>query len=98
MTCKECTDAEADPTRDGFKTHCRSCEARALASIGAHIESSELRAITPQYRATLERIFGEDWKAGHELVRTWGQRIAAAAALRKPRPHLTPSQPPRGNP
>lgn len=87
MTCKNCRDAEDDPTRDGFTARCRGCEARALASIGAHIESLEAGAITPHYRATLERIFGSDWKHGHDLVRKWGSRIASVAARRKARAH-----------
>lgn len=87
MTCKHCRDAEEqdDPTRDPFTAHCRSCKARALASIGAHVESQEMGAITPHYRSVLERIFGDDWKQGHELVRTWGRRITAAATRQKVR-------------
>lgn len=83
MTCKACTDAEREPTRDEFRRGCRSCEARALASIGAHVESLELRCITPQYRATLEALFGETWKEGHELVKQWAQKITSAAARRR---------------
>lgn len=85
MTCKDCRDAESDPTRDGFTARCRGCEARALASIGAHIESHELRTITPHFRATLERVFGADWKHGAELVKQWAGRIAQASASRKAR-------------
>ena len=85
MVCKACSDAERDPTRDEFRPRCRGCEARALASIGAHVESLELRTLTPQYRATLERIFGAEWQEGHQLVRDWGQRITSAATQRKAR-------------
>lgn len=85
MKCRECTQAEANPMRDGFTAHCRSCEARALASVGAHVESAERGAITPQYRAALERFFGDDWKQGHQQVKAWGQRITEAAARKKAR-------------
>lgn len=85
MTCRECIDAERDPTRDGFMARCRSCEARALASIGAHIESAEKGVMTPHYRAKLERVFGADWKQGAELVKTWASRITAASVQRKVR-------------
>ena len=83
MTCKDCRDAESNPVRDGFTARCRGCEARALASIGAHIESQELGSMTPHYRATLERVFGADWKQGAEQVKAWAQRITEAAARRK---------------
>lgn len=85
MNCRECLLAESDPSRDGFVPRCRSCEARALASIGAHIESKEVGVMTPHYRATLERVFGADWKQGADLVKTWGQRIAAVSARKKAR-------------
>lgn len=82
MSCRHCTEAKSNPTRDGFAKGCRSCEARAIASIGGHIESVELGVMTPRYRAQLERVFGSDWKQGDELVKDWGQLIAAAAARR----------------
>lgn len=85
MTCKDCRDAESNPVRDGFTARCRGCEARALASIGAHIESQELGSMTPHYRATLERVFGSEWKHGAELVKQWAGRIAQASAARKAR-------------
>ena len=85
MSCRYCTEAKSNPTRDGFAKGCRSCEARALASIGAHIESQDLGVITPHYRATLERVFGAEWKQGGELVKTWGQCITAASTRTKAR-------------
>ena len=36
-------------------------------------------------RATLERVFGADWKHGAELVKQWAGRIAQASASRKAR-------------
>lgn len=83
MQCRECARAEHNPTRDGFHRGCMSCEARALASLGAHVESLELRCITPQYRATLEALFGERWEDGHREVKRWAQRITSASAHRK---------------
>lgn len=80
MSCKACELAERDPRKDMLHKGCMSCEARALASIGAHVESAEAGAITPRFRAVLERLFGEDWKQGHELVRKWAKRIAEISA------------------
>lgn len=85
MTCRDCADAEADPTRDGFTAHCRSCEARAIASIGAHVESMQAKSITPHYRAVLEKVFGESWKDGHALVTAWAKKITAAGARQNAR-------------
>lgn len=83
MQCRACSDAEHDPTMDVFRRGCMSCEARALASLGAHVESFERRCITPQYRAALEALFGARWQEGHALVKRWGSKITSAAARRK---------------
>lgn len=83
MKCQSCARAEHDPMRDDFARGCISCEARALASLGAHVESLERRCITPQYRATLESLFGESWMLGHEHVKRWASRITSAAARRR---------------
>lgn len=85
MSCRACTAAERHPRSDVLASGCMSCEARALASIGSHIESVEINVITPQYRSTLERVFGDRWRQGHELVKTWGQRISEATAREKAR-------------
>lgn len=83
MSCKACTDAMREPTRDEFHRGCRSCEARALASLGAHVESLERRCITPEYRSTLEALFGDGWQEGHRLVKLWAQRITSASVARR---------------
>lgn len=85
MHCRACARAEHDPTRDDFARGCMSCEARALASLGAHVESLERRCVTPQYRATLEALFGERWEEGHRLVRHWGAKIASCATHKRVR-------------
>jgi len=83
MKCQSCARAEHDPMRDDFARGCMSCEARALASLGAHVESLERRCITPEYRSTLEALFGDAWKDGHELVKLWAQRITSASVARR---------------
>ena len=79
MSCADCDRAKVNPTRDAFTAHCEGCKARALAAIGAHIESQALKVITPQYRTALEKVFGERWKQGAELTKQWAERIEAAA-------------------
>ena len=57
MKCEACTTSEADPLNDAhWQAGCIGCEARALASIGAHVESLDRRALTPAYRSALERL------------------------------------------
>lgn len=80
MSCRSCADTEREPLLDLFSKGCMSCEARALASIGAHVESAEAGSITPRYREVLEKVFGDRWMQGHELVRKWAERITQAAA------------------
>jgi len=85
MTCESCRLAETEPTRYGFENGCRSCSARALAAIGAHTESLERKALTADYRSALEKLFGEQWRDGHELVKVWGGRIRSMAASQQAR-------------
>ena len=77
MTCGACERAQANPARDDYTSGCESCQARALAAIGAHIESQALGSVTPAFRDALERVFGDGWKAHAAAVRDWGQRIGA---------------------
>lgn len=76
MMCPACAAAQSTPNRDGFEQDCISCKARALAVTGAHLESAERGGITPQYRASLEMMFGADkWREGHEMVKGWATKI-----------------------
>ena len=79
MKCEACTTSEADPLNDAhWQAGCIGCEARALASIGAHVESLDRRALTPAYHSALERLFGQRWEEGHRLVKAWHERIVSA--------------------
>jgi hypothetical protein len=90
MTCESCQASMPDPCNAvHLRANCDGCRARVLAATGEHVESLEVGSITPRYRAVLERVFGERWKQGHELVKQWGSRIrrvqaSAAAATTKP--------------
>lgn len=86
MTCTACERAKADPVNDHhWANHCIGCKARALALIGIHSDELEAAVVSPAYRETLERLFGEQWQAGHRRVREWHGRIRAAAATRATR-------------
>lgn len=78
MTCPDCTAAETTPRAYDYRADCQSCKARALAAIGAHLESAALGRQTAQYARALATMFGADGvAAGHESVKRWAKRMAA---------------------
>ena len=80
MSCHACATSKADPMNDRhWRNGCGGCKARALAATGAHIESSSIGAMTPQYRQVLEKMFGDQWERGAADVAEWAALIEAAA-------------------
>ena len=77
MICESCTRAATNPRTGWFNADCPECAARALAGGPEHFESKRDKRITPAYRAALEAVFGDAWKAGHERVKAWAQRLSA---------------------
>ena len=73
--CADCQAAESAPRSDAFTAGCMSCSARALAAIGAHLESRDAKQMTVHYLSVLKQIFGEGWKDGAALVKVWAERI-----------------------
>lgn len=72
MSCDQCIKAaNENPRLNAFSNGCMSCDARALAVTGAHLESAQAGSMTAHYRSVLEKVFGESWREGHALVRTW---------------------------
>lgn len=71
--CWGCTDWQNGG--HGYTNGCPECSARALAGSPEYFDASQANAITPRYRAALQRVFGGDWKAGHGRVQDWAQRI-----------------------
>lgn len=63
MTCHSCTAAELQPLADGYVAGCLSCAARAMAVTRADL--------LPNYRDAAKRLFGDQVKDGHELVKRW---------------------------
>lgn len=63
MSCASCTAAELQPLRDEFAVGCTSCTARALAVTRADL--------LPNYRDAAKRLFGDQVKDGHELMKRW---------------------------
>lgn len=73
MTCWGCTDWQNGG--HGYTAGCPECAARALATSPGYFEAAQANAITPRYRAALQQTYGADWRAGHERVREWAERI-----------------------
>jgi hypothetical protein len=87
MICDDCEDARrGNPRSNAFTASCYSCNGRAFASIGAHLESQAAGAMTADYRAALEKVFGAAWADGHRQVKAWASRIDSYTASRKAAP------------
>lgn len=74
-TCPGCREAEKNPRTHVLYLACLGCEARALAGDDRFREAAAAGAVTQAYRSALQRVFGADWKAGHEAVRGWAERM-----------------------
>lgn len=75
MTCRECTEAMDEPRRSEFGADCEGCKARAMAAIGAQLESKQAGRMTQQYRNALHKMFGDRATQGHAAVLEWAGRI-----------------------
>ncbi len=78
MTCSACTIAKVNPCTGRFNAGCKDCDARALAHGPGFFQSGRDGALSHAYRQALRTTFGEGWKAAHETVKQWAERIAAA--------------------
>ncbi len=77
MICESCDRAATNPHTGWFNADCPECSARALAGGPDFFESKTGGRLTSTYRHALEAAFGEAWKAGHERVKAWAERMAA---------------------
>ena len=68
--CQDCKAAEAGRWH-AYKTGCQSCQARMLATGEEARKSQATGVMTDAYRSWLQRVFGENWREGHEEVRRW---------------------------
>lgn len=69
--CQACEAAERSPNTGLYNAHCDGCKARAIARGTELWEASLAGKITPRYRDALERVFGERWRQGHDMVKRW---------------------------
>lgn len=75
MTCPNCAAARTDPHWPGYQAGCRPCRVRALASGPTFFQAAQAGRQTPAYRAALQSLLGEDWKAAHEEVKAEHLRV-----------------------
>lgn len=80
MTCFFCIEFDRNPGFDQYKSGCISCSTRSIASSPAYQERAKDAPIEGKYRAALERAFHGDWKAGHELVERFAERLKGVVA------------------
>jgi len=78
IPCPACADAEGNPMSGHFIAKCKECSARAVAGGPTFFEVAKAKAVTPEYARLMKSIFGEEWKAHHERVKAWAQRMAEA--------------------
>lgn len=75
MTCANCTHAQSKAHWPGFTADCRGCKVRALATSPAFFAATQAGAMTSDYRAALQALFGEDWQQAHKEVKAEAERL-----------------------
>lgn len=75
MTCPDCIIAATSANWPGYRAGCRGCSVRALANGIEYFEAKKNGKFTAKYRAALESLLGDDWKAGHKDVEAEHQRL-----------------------
>jgi hypothetical protein len=73
--CETCAHAEINPRTGLFNAGCLECTTRHIAHLPVFAECQHAGRLTEPYMASLKRVFGDDWKAGHESVKAWAKRI-----------------------
>lgn len=69
MACPSCAAFAANPHSGLYHAACADCAVRAIAGSPQHFEAARAGRITDEYRALLERVFGQHWQDGHARVK-----------------------------
>lgn len=80
-SCPSCAKAEKVPDYPMYQAACKGCAVRAIAQGPQFHASGVDGALSASYRKALAGIFGDDWRAGHELVKAAAKHIRDAKAL-----------------
>lgn len=81
MTCEACRIATTNPDTPHQHAGCRGCAIRALAQGPLFHQSGLDGSLGNAYRKALASVFGDDWRKGHDEVKTAHQRIREARAV-----------------
>lgn len=79
MTCEACQAAEKNPSTGRYHADCPECKARAVAHGREAFDASAAGKMTSEYKQALQRLFGDDWEAGHLRVKAWKRKIKGAS-------------------
>jgi len=79
-SCPDCAEAQSNPCTGHFHAGCPECDARALAGSPQFFNATRAGDFTDDYRELLERVFGDNWPAGHARAKVWARLIAECRA------------------
>lgn len=71
MTCRPCDLAESGELTGIYQSDCDGCKARSIANGMDLFNARKAGEMTPEYIAILQKVWGDDWGAGHERVKAW---------------------------
>ena len=74
MTCRPCDLADSGELTGIYQSDCDGCKARSIANGMDLFNARKVGEITPEYEAALRRVWGDEWEAGHELVKAWAKK------------------------
>ncbi|WP_445286554.1 hypothetical protein [Variovorax atrisoli] len=77
MSCPNCNKAAVRADWPGYTANCRECLARGIANGPEYWRSRQDGTLRDEYKAALRTIWGDDWKAGHNAVKTAAARMDA---------------------
>lgn len=75
MTCRPCTLAESGELTGIYQSDCDGCKARSIANGIDLFNARKVGERTPGYEEALRRVWGDEWEAGHELVKRWHKKL-----------------------
>jgi hypothetical protein len=81
--CRYCESAKAEPDYPVYFARCVGCGTRALAQSPIYFASAQRGRLDSPYRKELGLLFGDDFEAGHLLVKAEAARIKAARKTRE---------------
>lgn len=69
--CPSCQAAEKDRNSGLYHASCQECKIRAVANGRELFEARKAGKITPEYKQTLQGMFGDGWEVAQKRVCEW---------------------------